>query len=199
MKRLALVGISVALLLVFGLWPQKHLSESQAAPADPIGVVVDRDASGLIVTVNFEAANIHFTYRDKGESRCPNDQPCYVIDAGQGMTGIPASAPACKVENGNDFTPTFIFCPAAGVGAVSFKFVNGGTWAAYAGGGGQHAEGPCAPAKVLVKTGAGSNSVESWNGCHETVYCDTGKDGFAGVDADSSDEINGKCTSIIRH
>src|SRR5690349_3786780 len=109
MKRVAVVGISVTLVLGFGLWRQKHSGGAKAAPADPIGVVVDRDATGLVVTVNAEAANIHFTYLEKG---CDKEQPCYVINAGQGMTGIPASAPACKVENGNDFTPTTISCLA---------------------------------------------------------------------------------------
>lgn len=196
MKRLILIGISVTLVLGFGWWQQKLLGGSKAAPVDPIGVVVDRDATGLMVTVNAEAANIHFTYEEKG---CDKEKPCYVINAGQGMTGISASAPACKVENGNDFTPTTISCLATDVGAVSFKLVKGGTWAAYEGGGGQHAGGPCAPAKVLVKTGSGANSVDSWNGCHEIVYCDTGNSGFAGVEADSSDEINGKCNSTVRH
>jgi hypothetical protein len=196
MKRVTLVGISVTLVLGFGLWQQKHSGGAKAAPDDPVGVVVDRDATGLLVTVNAEAANVHFTYQEKG---CDKEQPCYVINAGQGMAGISASAPACKVENGNDSTPTTISCLATGVGAVSFKLVKGGTWAAYEGGGGQHAGGPCAPAKVLVKTGEGSNSVDSWNGCHEIVYCDTGNSGFAGVEADSSDEISGKCNSTVRH
>ena len=195
MKRLNLIGISLTLLLGFGLWQEKHLPGSKAAPVDPIGIVVDRDASGLVVTVNAEAANVHFTYNET----CDNGKPCYLIDAGLGMVGIPASAPACRVEDGNDFTPTRIYCPVTGVGAVSFKLVKGGTWAAYEGGGGQHAGGPCAPAKVLVKTGAGANSIDSWNGCHEIVYCDTGNNGFAGIDADASDEINGKCNSVIRH
>ena len=195
MKRLILVGISVALVFGFGLRQLKHLTV-KAAPSDPIGIVVDRDATGLVVTVNAEAANIHFTYEEKG---CDKEQPCYIINASQGMTGISASASACKVENGNDFTPTKISCLASGVGAVSFKLVKGGTWAAYEGGGGQHAGGPCAPAKVLVKTGSGANAIDAWNGCRETIYCDTGNSGFAGGDVDASDEVNGKCNSVIRH
>ena len=194
MKRLFFWGMLVTLGLSFGLG-QKHLVRAKPATPDPIGVVVDRDATGLLVTVNAEAANIHFTYQEK----CDNEQPCYIISASQGMAGIPASAPACKIENGNDFTPTTISCPVTGVGAVSFKLVKGGTWAAYQGGGGQHSGGPCAPAKVLVKTGSGANSVDSWNACHEIVYCDTGNSGFAGVEADASDEINGKCNSLVRH
>ena len=65
MKRLILVGISVALVFGFGLRQLKYLTV-KAAPSDPIGIVVDRDATGLVITVNAEAANIHFTYEEKG-------------------------------------------------------------------------------------------------------------------------------------
>src|ERR1044072_4972646 len=108
MKRLTFVGISAALALGFGSWKLKHLVGAKAAPADPTGIVVDRDATGLVVTVNAEAANIHFTYQEK----CDDDKTCYIINASQGMTGISASASACKVKNGDDSSPTVIACPA---------------------------------------------------------------------------------------
>lgn len=167
----------------------------RSAPADPIGIVVDRNGDGLVVTVNAEAANVHFSY----DQSCANSKPCYSIEAGQGMVGIPGSAPSCTLQPGNGYTPTGIQCPADGIGSIQFKLVKGGTWSAYAGGGGQHAGGPCSPARVIVTTGAGANSVNSWDGCHEVVQCNTAAGALAMVEADGTDDITGKCTSIVKH
>ncbi len=168
----------------------------RSAPADPIGVVVSRNDTGLVVTVNATAANIFFTYQASG---CGGHEPCFVVNASQGPVGISASAPACAVQQGNASTPTGIECPATGVRGVQFKLVNGGTWSAYSGGGGQHAGTSCSPARVSVITGSGANSVESWDGCNEVIFCDSGSRGFAGVDADAFDSIRGRCSSVVRH
>jgi hypothetical protein len=56
---------------------------ARSAAADPIGVIVNRDADGLIVTVNTQAANVQFSYSEE----CAGDQPCYTIDASQGVHG----------------------------------------------------------------------------------------------------------------
>ncbi len=76
---------------------------------------------------------------------------------------------------------------------------NGGTWSAYHGGGGQHTGTVCSPARVIVKTGAGSNAIDTWDGCHEVILCDSGKTGFAGVEADADDDIHGTCNSVVKH
>jgi hypothetical protein len=182
--RLTLLALAAAFVLLAG-----------SAPADPIGVVVNHDADGLIVTVNTEAANVHFTYSEN----CANNQPCYTIDAGQGMVGIPASATSCVVKQGSDSTPTSIQCPASGVGSIQFKLVNGGTWSAYQGGGGQHAGTPCSPAHVIVTTGTGANAVNAWDGCNEVVHCNSVTGAFTAVEVDASDSVTGKCTSIVKH
>ena len=168
---------------------------ARSAQADPIGVVVDNNADGIIVTVNAEGANIHFGYSE----HCAGDKPCYSIDAGQGMVGIPASSTTCEVTNGHDTTPTSITCPANGIGSITFKLVNGGTWSAYQGGGGLHTGTPCSPARVIVITGKGSNSVNTWDGCHEVVQCNSVSGGLALVEADASDDVTGKCMSVIKH
>lgn len=185
MKRmLAAIAVAGALALL-----------TNSAPADPIGVVVDHNADGIVVTVNTEAANIHFSY----DQSCADSKPCYSIEAGQGMVGISASASSCTVKNGNAYTPTGIQCPPAGVGSIQLKFVNGGTWSAYAGGGGQHTGTSCSPARVIVTAGKGATSIESWDGCHEIVQCGSVTGAFVGVDADASDDITGKCASIVKH
>jgi len=166
---------------------------ARSAQADPIGVVVDNTGDGIVVTVNTEAANIHFTYAEQ----CDGGKPCYQIEAGQGMVGISASARACKVNPGNGYTPTGIECPV-GAGSITFKLTNGGTWSAYEGGGGQHT-GPCSPARVIVTTGKGANSINTWNGCHEVVQCNTAAGALAMVEADANDDVTGKCTSVIKH
>ena len=77
--------------------------------------------------------------------------------------------------------------------------MKGGTWSAYRGGGGQHAGGPCSPAQVIVHSGSGANAINTWNGCHEIVYCDPVPGGFAGVEADATDDIHGNCGSVVKH
>jgi hypothetical protein len=167
---------------------------ARGAPADPIGVRVDNDADGIVVTVDAAGANVHFTYDEK----CEGGAPCYTITAGQGMIGIPASAAGCTVEQGGDSTPTAIRCPV-GAGSIQFKMANGGTWSAYQGGGGQHAGGPCAPARVIVTSGAGPNSIDTWDGCHEVVNCSAASGAFTGVEVDASDDVRGPCTSVVKH
>jgi hypothetical protein len=166
----------------------------RSAPADPIGIVVDRDGDGYVVTVNAEGANIHFGYSE----HCASDKPCYSIDAGQGAVGIPASATGCDVKGGGE-NVTGIQCPVDGVGSIQFKLVNGGTWSAYQGGGGLHTGTPCSPARIIVTTGNEANSINAWDGCHEVINCNTVSGGFAAVEADSIDDIHGKCASVIKH
>jgi hypothetical protein len=180
----ALVAVAAAFLLL-----------GRTAPADPIGIRVDNDANGLVVTVNTEAANVHFSYDEK----CDGGAPCYTITAGQGMVGIPASSSGCVVKQGNGSTPTAIQCPANGVGSVQFKLVNGGTWGAYAGGGGQHAGTVCSPARVIITSGKGANSIDTWDGCHEVVNCNATPGAFTGVEVDASDDVHGTCTSVVKH
>jgi hypothetical protein len=167
----------------------------RAAPAQTTGVRVDNTADGLVVTVATEAANIHFTYNQS----CDGGKPCYEIDASQGMVGLPASAGGCTVKMGNGSTPTAITCPDNSVGSIQFTMTNGGTWSAYNGGGGQHIGTICSPARVIVKTGKGANSIDTWDGCHEVVFCDSGSSGFAAVEADASDDIHGTCSAVVKH
>jgi hypothetical protein len=183
--------IAVALLAFAGAF----VLLSRSAPADTTGIRVDNDADGLIVTVNTEAANVHFTYVEK----CDSGQPCYTINASQGMVGIAATASACTVKQGNEMTPTAIQCPAASAGSVQFKMLHGGTWSAYQGGGGQHTGAPCSPARVIVTTGSGANSVDAWDGCHEVINCNAAAGGFSGVEVDASDDVHGTCSSVVKH
>ena len=168
---------------------------SRSAPADTTGIRVDNDADGLIVTVNTEAANVHFSYVEQ----CDGGKPCYTITAGQGMVGIPGTSSSCVVKQGNDSTPTAIQCPAAAVGSVQFKLVRGGTWSAYQGGGGQHAGAPCSPARVIVTTGSGANMINAWDGCHEVINCNAAAGGFSGVEVDATDDVHGTCSSVVKH
>ena len=168
---------------------------SRSAPADPIGVVVTNASEGIIVTVNTEAANIHFAY----VQQCDSGKPCYEITAGQGMVGIPASAAACQVKMGTASTPTAIQCPDNSPGSIQFNMTNGGTWSAYYGGAGQHAGTNCSPARVIVKTGRGANSINTWDGCHEVVYCNSFSGAISAIESDASDDIHGNCTGVIKH
>jgi hypothetical protein len=58
---------------------------------------------------------------------------------------------------------------------------------------------PCSPARVIVNGGNGDNPtvIDSWNGCHEVGQC--GASGMVAVEVDSTDDISGKCLSIIKH
>jgi hypothetical protein len=164
------------------------------------GVDVGLGSGGeLLVTVNTEAANVHFTFNPVG---CGSNVPCYEITAGQGMVGTPVTAAGnCQPQMGNGYAPSAIQCPAAGVNAVTFVFKNGGTWSAYAGGGGEHAGGPCAPALVTVQTGPGGPtvSVNSWDGCPETVICNSPAAVIAAAEVDAADTVRGTCSALIRH
>ena len=181
--RFAVAAVACALVLF-----------ARTASADPIAVVVDKDGSGLVVTVNVPGVNVHFSY----DQSCEDGKPCYSIEASQGMVGVAVSAPSCKVDDGTAYTPTGVQCPASAT-SIQFKLAAGGTWSAYAGGGGQHTGTTCSPARVIVTTGKGANSVNSWDGCTETIHCDLGPGDFAGVEVDASDEIDGKCSSVVKH
>jgi hypothetical protein len=183
--------IAVALLAFAGAF----VLLARSAPADTTGVRVDNDADGITVTVNTEAANVHFTYNEQ----CDSGKPCYTINVGQGMVGIPATASSCTVKQGNDATPTAIQCPSAGVGSVQIKLMHGGTFGAYQGGGGQHTGAPCSPANVIVTTGTGANSIDTWDGCHEVINCNTAPGAFTGVEVDATDDVHGKCSSVVKH
>jgi hypothetical protein len=183
--------IAVALLALAGAF----VLLSRSAPADTSGVRVDNDADGLIVTVNTEAANVHFAY----DERCDSGEPCYTITVGQGMVGIPATSSGCTVKQGNAMTPTAIQCPAASVGSIQFKMLKGGTWSGYQGGGGMHTGEPCSPARVIVTTGAGANSINAWDGCHEVINCNAVAGAFTGVEVDADDDVHGKCSSVVKH
>jgi hypothetical protein len=117
------------------------------------------------------------------------------------MAGVPVSAGGgCKAQQGNETTPSAIQCPVSAVSSVAFLFKKGGGWSAYAGGGGQHAGG-CSPVPVTVRSGPDglTVSINSWNGCKETIYCDSPASMFVAVEADADDVINGKCSSVVRH
>lgn len=166
----------------------------RSAPANPTTANVDLGGDGIIVTVNADGANVHFSYSE----HCAGDKPCYTIDLSQGMVAIPTTASGgCTVQQGSDSTPTGVQCPV-GSGSIQFKLVGGGTWSAYEGGGGVHT-GPCSPARVIVNGGNGPNPtmINSWNGCHEVVQC--GTSGMVAVEADATDDISGKCLTIVKH
>jgi hypothetical protein len=168
-----------------------------AAPALADGVDAALDSGGLLITVSTEAANVHFSYH----LSCADNAPCYEINAGVGPTGTPVTAGGgCKAQMGNELTPSVIQCPVAGINAITFVFKNGGTWAAYEGGGGQHAAGPCSPVPVTVETGPGPmTSVDSWDGCPETVICNGSGSAFTGAEVDAADTLRGTCSSVVRH
>jgi hypothetical protein len=96
--------------------------------------------------------------------------------------------------------PSAILCPAAAASSITFLFKKGGSWSAYGGGGGQHT-GPCSPVPVTVQTGPDGLTVvvTSWDGCPETVICDSPATMFTAVEADAADTIRGTCSSIVRH
>jgi len=162
------------------------------------GVDVTESAGGLVVTISAEAANIHFDFVPEG---CADGHtPCLMIGAGVGTGGIPVSASgSCTAQQGGDMAASGIECPAT-TSSITFIFKKGGTWSAYEGGGGQHT-GPCSPVPVTVQTGPGGPAVvvTSWDGCPETVICDSPKTVFAAVEADAADTIRGTCSSIVRH
>ena len=169
-----------------------------ASPALADGVDVTESAGGLVVTISTEAANIHFDYVPAG---CNASVPCLVINAGVGMNGTPVSASgSCIAQQGGETAPSAIMCPASAASSITFVFKKGGTWSAYEGGGGQHT-GPCSPVPVTVQTGPDGPAVvvTSWDGCPETVICDSPATVLAAVEADAADTIRGTCSSIVRH
>ncbi len=170
---------------------------ARGAAAPGQGIVVGQSGDGFTVNVMEDSANVHFTYV---EQCAPDKAPCLMITAGVGMQGIPATpGPTCKAQVGNAYTPSAIQCPAQGVSSITFIFRNGGTFSSYQGGGGQHTGAPCSPVALLVKTGGPVTSVNVWNGCHDTVYCDSAPGEFSAAEVDATDVVRGKCTSVIRH
>ena len=170
----------------------------------PVAAFADNDVTAgkssggeLLVTVNAEAANVHFTFNPVG---CGANTPCYEITAGNGMVGVPVQAGGdCKAQTGQG--QSGIECPAAGVNSIRFVFKAGGTWSSYAGSGGEHAGGPCSPAPVTVETGSGGGamSVNAWNGCTETVICNSPASEFTAAEVDAADTLRGTCSSVVKH
>lgn len=181
---------AIALVSVLGIF----LLLARSAPANPNSAHVDLNADGIVVTVNTDGATVHFTYSE----HCGDGKPCYTIELSQGMVGIPTTAAGCVVNDGNAMTPTGVQCPV-GSGSIQFKLLGGGSWSAYEGGGGLHADGPCSPARVIVNGGSGPNptTINSWNGCHEVLQCGTSR--TVVVEADATDDISGKCLTIVKH
>ncbi|HTU80792.1 MAG TPA: hypothetical protein VMF61_01605 [Candidatus Acidoferrales bacterium] len=174
------------------------LAPSLVRPAVAGGLVVSEGDTGYHVVSSVKGANVHFDALPK--SGCEIKRDCYVFAASTGLVGIPIEAPPkCHVDQGNSLTPSVAQCPE--VGGVVFHMNGGGTWSAYDGGGGEHVDGPCASGHVTVYTGGArtGTSVDSWDGCHETVVCVKAKASFAGVEADAFDVVDGKCGSIVRH
>ena len=183
--------IAVSLLSAVGIF----LLLGRNVSANPSTAAVDLNGDGIVVTVNADGANVHFTYSES----CDGGKPCYTIELSQGMVGFPTTAGGgCVAKSGGDATPTAVQCPV-GSGSIAFKLAGGGTWSAYEGGGGLHSAGPCSPARVIVNGGNGPNPtmINSWNGCHEVVRC--GTSGTVAVEADASDDISGKCLTIVKH
>ncbi|MFZ0394480.1 MAG: hypothetical protein WCF17_19235 [Terracidiphilus sp.] len=52
---------------------------------------------------------------------------------------------------------------------------------------------------IKTRPDGGMVSVNSWNGCTETVICDSPASMFTVVEADAADVIRGTCSSIVRH
>ncbi|HXQ45644.1 MAG TPA: hypothetical protein VN806_03460 [Caulobacteraceae bacterium] len=192
MRRQAFTGIVLATIGALAL------AAGPALAADGVDVSRGSD-NGLVVTVYTEAANVHFSFNPVG---CGSNIPCYEITAGTGMVGTPVTAGGgCNAQNGNGYTPSAVVCPAEGVSSITFVFKAGGTWSSYAGSGGEHASGPRSPAPVTVQTGSGGGamSVNSWNGCHETVICNSSAAEFTAAEVDAADTLRGTCSSVIKH
>ena len=139
----------------------------RASSADDPKLVVTIDSSNTLTAV---------LHGDGGESihfdyqtdNCPAGmKPCIMFTAGMG---------------------------AAGITAVVISMPNGGTASAYQGGGGQHTGSTCFSSLTIKASGMGS--VNTWNGCHETVIC--GSKTIV-VEADSTDSIRGQCMSVVKH
>jgi hypothetical protein len=165
-----------------------------AGPALAEGVSVETSAAGVTVLIDYEQATMHFDYYEQcGQT----GQPCYEIDAGAGLANVPVSGGGpCKVVD------LHLECAAAGIGAFNFEFKQSGVWAGYNGGPGEHAAGPCSPATVRIETGVATHGVvevSAWNGCAETVTCDSPKATMTQVQVDASDAVLGKCSFVDKH
>lgn len=172
------------------------LAAGPALAADGVDVSRGSD-NGLLVTVNTDA-NVRFTFNPVGCGLA--HVPCYEITAGNGTVGVPVQAGGnCGAQT--DPEQSAIQCPAEGVSAITFVFKAGGTWSAYTGGGGEHAGGPCSPAPVTVQTGSGGDtvSVSAWDGCPETVICNSPASELTTAEVDAADTLRGTCSSVIRH
>jgi hypothetical protein len=175
---------------------------SRSALADPGGVDVTVGANnGIVVTATAQAVNMNFGYWPTcSQSSNPsyNGKPCVVVNASQGMVGVPVTGPGCDVQIGNANTPSTVTCQAEGLSSVDIVLKNGGTIAIQPVA--SHPGTACSPAPVTIKTGSGANVLALNDGCHETIDCSlTGSNGVAGGDVDATDTIRGTCSSIIRH
>jgi hypothetical protein len=50
-----------------------------------------------------------------------------------------------------------------------------------------------------VTTGKGANSINAWDGCHEVINCNATAGGICGVEVDATDDVSGKCSSVVKH
>jgi hypothetical protein len=157
------------------------------------GVSVSQESTGLAFDIDFDQANITFSYNENGGRS--NNVPSYEIVAVAGQAPVPLlSLGPCQVNQAGDG----LECPAAQILSLDFRFRQSGFWSGY-NGGGNHAS-PCAPAGVTVETGPGKVvEINTWDGCPETVICSTARGSLIIVEADASDEVRGPCSSIQRH
>jgi hypothetical protein len=191
MQRQSLAGTFLAVFAALALAAGPALADD--------GVDVSRGAdNGLLVTVKADGAQVHFSFNPSG---CGSNIPCYEITAGMGMVGTPVTAPGGCNAQSNGMGPSSVQCPAQGVTSITFAFKASGNWSSYAGSGGEHASGPCSPAPVTVETGSGSGglAINAWNGCPDTVVCDSPASKVTGVEVDAADTVRGTCTSVIKH
>jgi len=164
-------------------------------PALADGVSVETSPAGITVLIDSDQVTVHFDYLEQGCVQLT--VPCYTIDAGNGLANVPlAGGGPCQVAGQK------LECAAPGISAINFEFKQSGIWAGYNGGAGEHAAGPCAPASVRIETGAatpGVVEVSAWNGCAETVTCDSPKGTMTQVQVDASDAVLGKCSFVDKH
>jgi len=138
----------------------------------------------LVATAQTDGQAVIFKYQ---EQCLEGSKPCYVFQsvAGTGDAGI--SAPSCKVEAG------IAQCPTDGVDKILINMAPNGNFEFNDGS--HHVT--CSPAPVTIQTGDTLANIDIWNGCSETVVCET-KTTVATVNADSSDSIKGHCM-VERH
>lgn len=187
MPKRSLLRFVLGLLSIFALC-------ARASLADDPKLVVTIDASNTLTAVlhGDGGESIHFDYQT---DNCPAGmKTCIMFTAGMGAAGIPVTAASPCIAKGEQYSVSSVQCPADGITAVVISMPNGGTASAYQGGGGQHTGSTCFSSLTIKASGMGS--VNTWNGCHETVIC--GSKTIV-VEADSTDSIRGQCMSVVKH